>query len=139
VDGGALRNDTVPFMRYLHRLFGAMALFASIACPVLADDCPRPTASPSVPDGAKATMDQFKAAHPAIQAYVQALDAYQDCVTARIKQIPPGTKPDEVQKLRADGSAALDEAKALSDAYLAQEKIFKTTGQGRSTGTSLPH
>jgi hypothetical protein len=134
-----LRNDTVPFMRYLHRLFGAMALFASVACPVLADDCHRPTAAPSVPDGAKATTDQFKAAHPTIQAYVQALDAYQDCITVKIKQIPAGTKPDEVQKLRADSSAALDEAKALSDAYSAQVKIYKTTGQGRSIGANAPH
>jgi hypothetical protein len=139
MDGGTLRNDTVPFMRYLHRLFGAMALYASVTCPVLADDCQRPTAAPSVPDGAKATTDQFKAAHPTIQAYVQALDAYQDCITAKIKQIPAGTKPDDVQKLRADGSAALDEAKAVSDAYSAQVKIYKTTGQGRSTGTSAPH
>jgi len=126
-------------MRYLHRLFGATALFASVACSVLADDCHRPTTPPPVPDGAKATVDQFKAAHPAIQAYVQALDAYQDCITAQIKRSPPGTKPDELQKLRTDSSAALDDAKALSDAYLAQVKIFKTAGQGRSTGPNASH
>jgi hypothetical protein len=58
---------------------------------------------------------------------------------AKIKLIPVGTRPDEVQKLRTDSSAALDEAKALSDAYQAQVKIFKTSGQGRSTGTNAPH
>jgi hypothetical protein len=116
-----------------------MALLASIAGPALADDCQRPTTAPAVPDGAKASVEQFKAAHPAIQAYVQALDAYGDCITAQIKRMPPGSKPDQVQKLRGDSGAALDEAKALSDAYQAQVKILKTIGQGRSTGTATPH
>jgi len=126
-------------MRYLHRLSAVMALFACVAGPALADDCQRPATPPPVPDGAKETVDQFKAAHPAIQAYVQALDAYQYCLMAKIKQIPAGTKPDDVQKLRADSSATLDEAKALSDAYQAQVKIFKTSGQGRSTAATAPH
>jgi hypothetical protein len=126
-------------MRYLHRLAAAMALFASVAGPALAQDCQRPTTPPPIPDGAKATVDQFKAAHPAIESYVYALDAYQACTIAKIKLILPGTKPDEVQKLRTDGSTALDDAKALSDAYQAQVKIFKTNGQGHSTDAAIPH
>jgi hypothetical protein len=126
-------------MRGFHRLLAAIALLASLARPALAADCQRPSTPPPVPDGAKATVDQFKAAHPAIEAYVRALDAFQDCIAVKIKLAPPGTKPDEMQKLRADSGAALDESKALSDAYMAQVKIFKTTGQGHSAGTSASH
>jgi hypothetical protein len=132
-------NDTMGSMRYLHRLSAVMALLAGVAGPALADDCHRPATRPAVPDGAKATLDQFKAAHPAIQGYVLALDAYQGCMAAKIKQAGPSLKPDELQKLRADSSAALDDAKALSDAYQDQVKIFKTIGQGRSTGSNASH
>jgi hypothetical protein len=135
----ASHKDMGRFMRYLHRLSGAMVLLASVASPALADDCHRPSTAPSVPDGGTATIDQFKAAHPTIEAYVRALGAYQDCIAGKIKQLPPGTKPDELQKLRADSSAALDEAKALGDAYLAQVKVFKTVGQGRTAGAQAPH
>ena len=121
-------------MRYLHRVLGAMALLTAIARPAYAQDCQRPANPPAVPDGAKATVDQFKVAHPLIQAYVQALDAYTACLDAKIKQLPQGAKPDAVQKLRDAGGSATDEAKTLSSAYMDQVKIFKTTGKGSSPG-----
>ena len=120
-------------MRYFHRILCAMALFAAVAHPAFAQDCQRPTNPPAVPDGAKATVDQFKTAHPLIQAYVQALDAYKACLDAKIRQIPQG-KSDAPQKLRDAGGSATDEAKTLSAAYQDQVKIFKTAGQGRSLG-----
>ena len=121
-------------MRYLQRILSAMALLAMVADPAFAQDCQRPTNPPAVPDGAKAAVDQFKVAHPLIQAYVQALDAYKNCLDTKIRQLPQGTKPDVVQKLRDAGGGATDEAKTLSSAYQDQVKIFKTTGQGRSLG-----
>ena len=121
-------------MRYLHRVLGATALLVAVATSALAQDCQRPANPSSVPDGAKATVDQFKAAHPLIQAYVQALDAYKNCLDTKIRQLPQGTKPDVVQKLRDAGGTATDEAKTLSSAYQDQVKIFKTVGQGRSLG-----
>jgi hypothetical protein len=126
-------------MRYLHRLSGAVALLAISVYPAFADDCHRPSTAPPVPDGATATIGQFKDAHPAIEVYVRALEAYQDCIAVKIKLLPAGTKPAEVQKLRTDGSAATDEAKALGDAYMAQVKIFKTSGQGHTTAAAAPH
>jgi len=122
-------------MRYLHWILGAMALLTAVTHPAFAEDCQRPANPPTVPDGAKATVDQFKVAHPLIQAYVQALDAYKDCLDAKIRQLPQGTKSDVVQKLRDAGGSATDEAKTLSSAYQDQVKIFKTAGQGRSLGT----
>jgi hypothetical protein len=117
-------------MRYLHRFLGAVAVLAVSAGPTLAQDCQRPTNPPAVPDGAKATVDQFKAVHPLIQAYSQALAAYRDCIETKIKQLPQGTKPEVVQKLRDASATAVDDSKTLSSAYLDQVKIFKTTGTG---------
>ena len=122
-------------MRYLHR-FLAAAVLSVAAGPALAQDCQRPSNPPAIPDGARATVDQFKAAHPLVQAYTQALAAYHDCLDARIKQLPPNAKPDVRQKLRDEDAAALDESKTLSSAYMDQVKIFKTVGKGRSPGAN---
>jgi hypothetical protein len=121
-------------MRPLPQLLAAVTLLSAFAAPAPAQDCKRPANPPAIPDGAKASVDQFKAAHPLIQAYVLSLDAYKECLDGQIKQLPPGSKPDAVQKLRDEGGNALDEAKTLSTAYQDQVKIFKTTGQGRALG-----
>jgi hypothetical protein len=122
-------------MRNFHRFLGAVAVLAA-AAPAFAQDCQRPSNPPAVPDGARATVDQFKAAHPLIQAYIRALADYHDCVDAKIKQLPPNTNPDARQKMRDADSRALDESKTLSSAYMDQVKIFKTVGKGRSPGAN---
>jgi hypothetical protein len=103
----------------------SVAVLAAIAGPALADDCAQPGPAPTIPDGATATVDQMKAAHEAIQHYVTLLESEQDCVETRIKIAPKGTKAEELQKLRDQGNAAIDQAKALGDAYSAQVRAFK--------------
>jgi len=109
--------------RFLQSL--SIAAVAAIAGPALADDCPQPGPAPAIPDGATATVDQMKSAHEAIQKYVNLLQQEQDCVEARIKISPKGTKAEVLQKLRDQGNAAIDQAKALGDSYSAQVKAFK--------------
>ncbi|HEX4505765.1 MAG TPA: hypothetical protein VH722_08530 [Alphaproteobacteria bacterium] len=123
-------------MRKFLRFLGVAAVLAAAAGPASAQDCKRPSNPPAVPDGAKATVEQFKAAHPLIQAYSQALSAYRDCLEDKIKQLPANAKADVRQKLRDEGSTALDESKTLSSAYMDQVKIFKTVGKGRSLGAN---
>lgn len=106
-------------------VFGAAFLFALSAVPAFAADCPQPGPAPAIPDGTTATVDQLKAAHEQVQAYVNLLQSEQDCTEARIKMSPKGTKADELQKWRDQGNAAIDQAKALGEAYSAQVKIFK--------------
>jgi opacity protein-like surface antigen len=112
-------------MRRFHNALCAAAFFAAVASPALAADCAQPGPAPAIPDGATATVDQMKAAHTAVQSYAQALEAIQDCDEAKIKIAPKGTKAEVLQKMRDEGNAAVDQAKALSDAYSAQVKIFK--------------
>jgi hypothetical protein len=111
-------------MRRIHLLLSAVLLSAA-AAPAFAADCPAPGPAPVIPDGATANVDQFKAAHTAVQSYVNSLQSIQDCNEAKIKIAPRGTKPDDLQKLRDAGNAAIDQAKAISDAYSAQVKVFK--------------
>jgi len=126
-------------MYAMRRLVSAVAVLTSVGFPAFADGCARPSSPPTVPDGATATVAQFKTAHPALEAYVHAIDAYRACIALMIKQAPNGTKPDDIKKMQDASAAALDESKTLSDAYLAQVKIFKTTGQGHSMSPSAPH
>jgi opacity protein-like surface antigen len=100
-------------------------VFAAFASSAFAADCAQPGPAPVIPDGTTATVDQMKATHQAVQSYVQTLESVQDCNEAKIKMAPKGTKPDDLQKLRDAGNAAIDQAKAISDAYSAQVKIFK--------------
>jgi len=112
-------------MRSILHTLCAAAVVAVAAMPAFADDCPQPGPAPAVPDGATATVDQMKSAHEAIQSYVNLLQSEQDCVETRIKIAPKGTKADILQKLRDQGNAAIDQAKALGDAYATQVKVYK--------------
>ena len=112
-------------MRRIHHILSAAALFAVVASPAFAADCAQPGPAPVIPDGSTATVDQLKAAHQAVQSYVNTLQSVQDCNEAKIKMSPKGTKADDLQKLRDAGNAAIDQAKAISDAYSAQVKVFK--------------
>ncbi len=112
-------------MRRIHHILSAAALIALTASPVFAAECAQPGPAPVIPDGSTATVDQLKAAHQAVQSYVNTLQSVQDCNEAKIKMAPKGTKADDLQKLRDAGNAAIDQAKAISDAYSAQVKVFK--------------
>lgn len=113
-------------MRPFHQVLSAAAFLVLIASPAaFAADCAQPGPAPAVPDGTTATVDQMKAAHEAIQSYANSLQLVQDCNEAKIKLAQKSTKPEELQKMRDQGNAAVDQAKALGEAYSAQVKIFK--------------
>jgi hypothetical protein len=116
-------------MPYLPKILAAGTFAVLFALPAIAADCVQPGPAPVIPDGATATVDQLKNAHTQVQSYVNLLQSYQDCVEARIKMAPKGTKAEELQKLRDSGNAAIDQAKALSDNYMAQVKAFKARPQ----------
>ncbi|MDB5395815.1 MAG: hypothetical protein JWM91_3321 [Rhodospirillales bacterium] len=113
-------------MRPFHHVITAAAFLALTAAPAFAADCAQPGPAPVIPDGATATLDQMKTAHEAVQSYANSLQSVQDCYEAKIKLGQKNTKPEELQKMRDQGNAAVDQAKALGDAYSAQVKIYKT-------------
>jgi len=110
------------------------AVFAVAAFPAFAADCAAPGPAPVIPDGTTATAAQMDAAKAAVQSYVNALQSVQDCNEARIKMSPKSMKPDDLQKMRDAGNAAVDQAQALAVAYSAQKKIFTN----RAPGTVQP-
>jgi hypothetical protein len=104
----------------------AAACAVFVALPAAAADCAYPPGpTPVIPDGAAATAAQLSAAFTAVQSYVNLLQSYQDCVETRIKLAPPGTKAEDLQKLRDQGDAAIERADALKTNYENQVAAFK--------------
>jgi hypothetical protein len=100
------------------------AAFIAAAAPAFAADCPAPGPAPTIPDGATATQAQMDSAKQQLQSYVNSLQSVQDCYEARIKITQKTAKPDDLQKMRDAGNAAIDQAHAIATAYTAQKKIF---------------
>lgn len=85
------------------------------------DSCNFPGPVPGLPHGDSATADDMKTQHDAIQGFVKALEAYQNCENDKAAQAP-----DEESKKRfiARGNRAVDEAHALANAFAAQLKAY---------------
>ena len=103
------------------------AVFAVAASPAFAAECAQPGQAPVVPDGQTATAAQMDTAKQQVQSYVNSLQSVQDCYEAKIKIGRTSLKPDEAQKMRDAGNAAVDQAQALATAYVAQKKIFNNS------------
>ena len=112
-------------MRRPYQLLAATALAAIAALPAAAKECQAPGPAPAIPDGTTATADQMKAARDGVQSYVNVLQDYQDCLELNIKNAPRGTKAEDLQRQRDKGNAAIDQATALKNTYIAQVKAFK--------------
>ena len=109
------------------------ALLAAAASPAFAADCAVPGQAPVIPDGQTATAAQMDAAKQQVQTYVNGLQSVQDCYEARIKMTQKSAKPDDLQKMRDAGNAAVDQAQALAAAYVAQKKIFNNRASTPAT------
>jgi hypothetical protein len=89
-------------------------------------DCPRPSATPpAIPDGATATDESMKAAHDAIQGYVNTLEAYRACLKQQADNAPPDTPQEQVVTWVAQGDAAVDNASYLAAQFSNALKTFK--------------
>ena len=100
------------------------ALLAAAASPAFAAECSTPGQAPAIPDGQTATQAQMDAAKQQVQSYVNSLQSLQDCYEARIKMTQKTAKPDDLQKMRDAGNAAVTQAQQLAKTYTEQKKIF---------------
>ncbi|MEI9986443.1 MAG: hypothetical protein WDN69_26685 [Aliidongia sp.] len=89
-----------------------------------ADHCSFPGPVPALPRGEIATPEDMKTQHDAIQGFVKALEAYQDCETQQSANAPAGTDEQLKQHWIALGNRAVDDAHALANAYAEQLKIY---------------
>jgi hypothetical protein len=89
-----------------------------------ADSCSFPGPVPALPRGEIATPDDMKTQHDAIQGFVKALEAYQDCESQKAANAPAGTDEQVKQHWIALGNRAVDDAHALANAYAEQLKIY---------------
>jgi hypothetical protein len=105
-------------MRILVCLF--LLLHGSVALAA----CVRPGAAPAIPDGATADDAAMKAAHDAVQAYVNSLEAYQVCLKAQVEQavgMPAELKATWI----AQGDAAIDVANIAANQFSLALRTFK--------------
>ncbi len=87
-------------------------------------ECLLPGPPPALPDGYTATDADMKLSHDAIQKFVLQLEGYQACRDAQADHAPAGTPQEKKTALIKDGDDAVDEARALANAFSAQLQIF---------------
>lgn len=88
--------------------------------------CPRPSATPpAVPNGNTATEENMKAAHDAIQGYVNQLEAYKACLKDQAEHAPADTPRELAITWLAQGDAAVDYASFIAAEFSTALKEFK--------------
>ena len=85
------------------------------------DSCNYPGPVPTIPHGDSATAEDMKTQHDAIQGFVQALEAYQNCENDRASKAPDEATKNHITAL---GNRAVDQAHALANAFAAQLKAY---------------
>jgi hypothetical protein len=80
---------------------------------------------PPAPDGDTASAEEMKAGHDRIQAFVNALEAYQSCRNSQIDHAGATATEAQKQQWLDEGNNAVDEANTLAAAFSAQLKLFK--------------
>ena len=108
-------------MRSLNLTVVAVAFVTLVGGAARAATCPEPALAPSIPDGTTATAAQMKTARANVQAYVNVLQNFQDCLEAQLKMQP---KTELQQRMRDRGDLAIDQANSLKAQYQEQKKAF---------------
>ena len=108
-------------MRSLKLTVVAVAFVALFGGAAKAATCPEPALAPSIPDGTTATAAQMKTARGNVQAYINVLQNYQDCLEGQISMEP---KTELKQRMRDRGDLAIDQANSLKAQYEEQKKAF---------------
>jgi hypothetical protein len=98
---------------------------APAAAPVESTDCVVPGPAPALPRAEVATADDMRIQHDAIQAFVTALQNYQQCYQHKIDTAPPDTDNRLKQRWVNEGNHALEIANKIAQAYAAQIEIYK--------------
>ncbi len=102
-------------------LMVVVAAFGALLSGVIKAACPEPALAPSIPDGTTATAAQMKTARVNVQAYINVLQNYQDCLEGEIRMEP---KTELKQRMRDSGDLAIDQANSLKAQYEEQKRAF---------------
>jgi len=96
-------------------------------------DCPYPQATPKIPDGATATLEQMVAGQKEVNAYQKAINDYTACIDKEVEDdiAKAGDKIDakekeKRQRLEAQKhNAAVDQLQGVADRFNEQVKVYK--------------
>ncbi len=101
------------------------------AAPPPPAECLLPGPPPVAPNGAVASAADMRLGHDVMQAFVNELEAYQNCRNAQIDRAAPGVTEAQKQQWLDQGNAAVDEANDLAAAFGRQLAAFKARNPGQ--------
>ncbi len=126
-----LRHKTKPTQSTPTAAVQAAPAPVPTAAAPTAADCQSPGMPPPAPDGDTASADEMKAGHDRVQAFVNALEAYQACRNSQIDHADATVTAAQKQTWLDEGNGAVDEANLLASAFAAQLKLFKAKHPGQ--------
>ncbi len=91
-----------------------------------AEDCVIP-ASPSIPDGRSAQMDEMVETMKAVKGFVSKSQSFRACVNAKITAAGENIDPDYKIALGTTLQESLETEQLVADTFNAQLRIFKAT------------
>ncbi len=118
----------------------AIAAVAALGPLSASAECPYPAAPKSIPDGAKATLDQMMETKKAVKEYDDATSTYLDCIkkdhddaVANLGDVPSEKAKkakDQLDKIEAEKhNAAVTADQTVADHFNEQVRIFKARDQ----------
>lgn len=118
-------------MKTLAKLSGAMAaltvllLFAAGSA-TAQESCRKPQSTVNIPDGQSASKEQMIQAQTDVNAFLDEMNAYLECLDERAKGLPEGESGKRARVINdARYTAARDEMQDLAEKFNLQVRVYK--------------
>lgn len=117
-------------MKTLAKLSGgvaALALLLAVAGGAVAQEaCRKPQATVNIPDGQVASKDLMIQAQTEVNAFLDKMNTYLECLDARAQELPDGEAGQRARVINdARYTAARDEMQELAEKFNLQVRVYK--------------
>ena len=114
-------------MKLLNQKLITALLFTVFSGQAYANDCEVP-ASPIIPDGNVASLDELVSAQKAMKIYQTSLGGYRDCLKAVDEALDPEAEGSEEESklILSEYNASVDSEEAVANEFNTAVKAFKT-------------
>ena len=116
-------------MKTLGNLTGATAaltLLVAAGAAQAQDSCRKPQASVTIPDGQVASKEQMIQAQTQVNAFLDKMNVYLECLDARAQELPDGEAGQRARVINdARYTAARDEMQELAEKFNLQVRVYK--------------
>jgi len=117
-------------MNTLARFTGGTAavllLFAAAGTALAQEGCRKPQSTVNIPDGQSASREEMIAAQTAVNAFLDTMNTYLECLDERARELPEGEDGRRARVINdARYTAARDEMQALAEKFNLQVRVYK--------------